>query len=122
MPLASLEETLLNQAVEGILVVLRAAWCRWRAPRGCLALVAATKIILAAGGCHMGVGSGCLQRTAAVDIACQLSVRRGTASEGGACDTIIEGRLGLQRTAAGCSALLGNFGVVHHRKMAQVTT
>ena len=27
-----------------------------------------------------------------------------------------------KRTAAGCSALLGNFGVVHRRKMAQVTT
>ena len=70
----------------------------------------------------MDVGSGCLQRTAAVDIAWQLSVRRGRASEGGACGTIIVGQLGLQQTAAGCSALLGNSGVVHHRKMAQVTT
>ena len=49
-------------------------------------------------------------------------MRRGTASEGGACSTIIVGRLGLQRTAAGCSALLGDSGVVHHRKMAQATT
>jgi len=89
---------------------------------GCLALVAATKIILAVGGCHMDVGSGCLQRTAVVDIAWQLSMRRGTASDDGACITITVGRLGLQRTAAGCSALLGNSGVVHHRKMAQATT
>jgi hypothetical protein len=70
----------------------------------------------------MDVGSGCLQRNAAVDIAWQLSVQRGTASEGGACGTIIVGRLGLQRTVAGCSALLSNSGVVHRRKMAQATT
>jgi len=32
------------------------------------------------------------------------------------------GRLGLQRTAAGCSALLGDSGVVHRRMAAQATT
>ena len=37
----------------------------------------------------------------------QLSVRRGTASKDGACSTGIMGQLGLQRTAAGCSAWLG---------------
>ena len=72
----------------------------------CLAFVVATKIILAAGGCHMGVGSGCLQRTAAVDIAWQLSVRRGTASEGGACGNDKVGRLDLQRIVAGSPATL----------------
>jgi len=70
---------------------------------GCLALAAATKIILAARDGHKDVGSCYLQRTAAVDIAWQLLVRRGTASQGGACGTIIVGRLGLQRTAAGYS-------------------
>jgi len=45
--------------------------------------VAATKIMLAAGGYHMGVESGCLQWTSVVDIAWQFLVRRGTASEGG---------------------------------------
>ena len=89
---------------------------------GCRARAAATKIILAAGGGHKDVGSCYLQRTMAVDIAWQLLVRRGTVSEDGACDTIIVGRLGLQRTAAGCSALVDNSGVVLRRKMAQVTT
>ena len=89
---------------------------------GCRALAVTTKIILSAGGCHVVVGYGCLQWIAAADIAWQLSVRRGTASEGGACSTIIVGRLGLQRTAAGCLALLGNSGVAHRRKMAQATT
>jgi len=51
-----------------------------------------------------------------------LLVWCGTASKCGACGTIIVGRLGLHWTAAGCSALLGNSGVVHRRKMAQVTT
>ena len=70
----------------------------------------------------MDVGFGCLQRTAAVGIAWQLSVRHGTASEDGACGTIIVGRLGLQWTVADWSGLLGNSGVVHRRKMAQVTS
>ena len=78
--------------------------------------------MLVATGRHMDVGFGCLQRTAAAGVAWQLSVRRGTASEGGACSTNIVGRLGLQRTAAGCSALLGDSGVVHRRMTAQATT
>ena len=55
----------------------------------------------------MFVGCGCLQRTAAAGVAWQLSVRHGTASKDGACGTDILGRLGLQQTAAGCSAWLG---------------
>jgi len=98
------------------------AWCRWRARRGLPSSCGGNQNHTCGRGCRMDVRSGCLQRTAAVDIAWQLSVRRGTASEGGACGTIIVGRLGLQRTAAGCSALLGNSGVVHRRKMAQATT
>ena len=49
-------------------------------------------------------------------------MQRGTASEGGACGTIIVGRLGLQQTVVGCSVLLGNSGVVHRQKMEQATT
>jgi len=70
----------------------------------------------------MVVGSGCLQRTTAAGVVWQLSVRRGTASEDGACSTFMVGRLGLQRTAAGCLVLLSDSGVVHRRKTAQATT
>ena len=77
---------------------------------GCLALATSTKIILASGSCHKDVRSRYLQWTPAVDIACQLLVRRGTASKGGPCGTIIVGQLALQRTVAGCSALLCNSG------------
>ena len=55
----------------------------------------------------MFVGFGCLQRTAAADVVWQLSERRGTASKDGACGIGIMGQLGLQRTAAVCSAWLG---------------
>jgi hypothetical protein len=65
---------------------------------------------------------GCLQRTAAASVAWQRSMRRGTALEDGACGNNIVGRLGLQRTAAGCSAWLGPSGAVQRRKMAQVTS
>jgi hypothetical protein len=51
-----------------------------------------------------------------------LPVRRRTASEDGACSNDIVGRLGLQRTAAGCSVLVGDSGEVHSRKTVQVTT
>ena len=81
-----------------------------------------TKILLAVRGRHMDVGLVCLQRTAAAGVAWQLSVQCGTASEGGTCSTNIVGRPGFQRTAAGCSALLGDSGVVHRRKTAQATT
>ena len=64
----------------------------------------------------------CSQRTTVADVALQPSVRCGTASEDGACGNGIVGRLGLQRTAVGCSALLSDSGVVHCRKMAQATT
>jgi len=47
-----------------------------------------------------------LQRTAAAGTALQLSVRRGTASEGGACSIDKVGRLDLQRIVAGGPATL----------------
>ena len=84
--------------------------------------MAATNIMPAARGLRMGVGFGCLQRIAAAGIAWQLSVRRGTASEDGACSNDTMGRLGLQRTTAGCSASLGDSDAVHHWKTAQATT
>ena len=64
-------------------------------------------VMVAAGGCRIVVGCSCLQRTAAAGVAWQRSVRRGTASEDGACGIDIMGRLGLQRAVAGCSAWLG---------------
>ena len=81
-------------------------------PRGklngcCRTLVVAFAALVVVGGCHMFVGFGCLQRTAAADVVWQLSVRRGTASKDGACGIGIMERLGLQRTAAVCSAWLG---------------
>ena len=78
--------------------------------------MAAANSMLAARGLRMDVGFGCLQRIAAAGIAWQLSVRRETASEDGACSNNTKGRLGLQRAAAGCSAALGGSGAVHHRK------
>jgi len=89
---------------------------------GCRALVEAANIMPATRGLRMGVGFGFLQRIAAAGVAWQLSVRRRTASEDGACSNDTKGRLGLQRTAAGCSASLGGSGVVHRRKTAQTTT
>ena len=77
---------------------------------------------VAAGGCHLDVGFGRLQRAATAGVASQLSVWCGTTSVGGACSTNIKGLLGLQRTAAGCSTLFDDSGVVHRRKTAQVTT
>ena len=57
----------------------------------------------------------------------QLSVRRGTASEDGACGNDKVGRHGLQRiVAAGIVAAVqlrcGYSGAVHRRKTAQATT
>ena len=118
----ALVEIHLGQAVEGHRWLGGTAWCRWRARRGLPSSCGDNHNHTSGWGCHMDVGSGCLQRTAVVDIAWQLSVRRGTASVGGACGTIIVGQLGLQRTAAGCSTLLGNSGVVHRRMAAQATT
>ena len=63
--------------------------------------------MVAVEGCRMIVDCGCLQRIAADGIARQPSVRRGTASKDGACGIGIVGRLGWQRTAAGCLAWLG---------------
>jgi len=54
----------------------------------------------------MLVGFGCLQRAVATGTARRLSVRSGTASEGGACGNNNVGQLGLQRIAAGGSAML----------------
>ena len=54
---------------------------------------------------------GCWQRTMAAGVARQLSVRCGAASGDGACGIDIMRRLGLQRIAAGGSALLDYFGV-----------
>ena len=65
---------------------------------------------------------GCLQRTSAAGIAWQSSVRSGTASKDDTCGTNAMGQLGLQQTTAGCSALLGDSGVVHRRKTALATT
>ena len=59
---------------------------------------------------------GCWQRTVAAGVARQLSVRCGTASGDGACGIDIMRRLGLQRIAAGGSALLDYSGVIHRRK------
>ena len=73
----------------------------------CRALVVAFVALVVVGGCHMFVGWGCLQWTAAADVVWQLSVWRGTASKDGACGIDIMGRLGLQMTAAVCSAWLG---------------
>ena len=70
----------------------------------------------------MGVGFVSMQRIAADGVAWQLPVRCGTMSEDGAYSNDIMGRLSLQRTAAGCSASLGDSGAVHRRKMAQTTT
>ena len=50
----------------------------------------------------------CLQWTVAAGVAWQWSVRCGTASNDGARGTGTMGQLGLQRTAAGCSAWLGH--------------
>ena len=58
----------------------------------------------------------------AASAAWRLSVRCGTTLEDGVCGIDNMGRLGLQRTAAGCSALLGDSGVVHRRMAAQATT
>ena len=58
-------------------------------------------------GHRMIIDCGCLQRTMAAGVAWQPSVRHGTASEDGACGIGIVGRLGWQRTAAGCLAWLG---------------
>ena len=63
--------------------------------------------MVAARGCRMFVGCDYLQRTAAAGVAWQRLVRCGTASEDDACGIGIVGRLGLQHTAAGCSAWLG---------------
>jgi hypothetical protein len=81
-------------------------------PRGklngcCRALVVAFIAMVVAGGCRMFVVCGCLQRTVMSGVALQLSVRCGTASKDGTRGIGIMGRLGLQRTAAGCSAWLG---------------
>ena len=84
--------------------------------------MAVANIMPAARGLRMGVGFGCLQRIAVVGIAWQLSVRRGTASEDSSCSNDTKGRLGLQRTAAGCSASLGDSGAIHRRKTARTTT
>jgi hypothetical protein len=63
--------------------------------------------MVAVEGCRIIVDCGCLQRTAAAGVAWQPSVRRGTASKDGASGIGIVGRLGWQRTAAGCLAWLG---------------
>ena len=73
---------------------------------GCRAHAAATNVVLATGGLPHVCRVGCLQRTAAAGTALQLSVRRGTASEGGACGNDKVGRLGLQRIVAGGPATL----------------
>ena len=52
----------------------------------------------------------------------RLSIRCGTTSEGGACGNGNVGQLGLQQIAAGGSALLDYFGVIHRRETAQATT
>ena len=49
-------------------------------------------------------------------------MRCGIASGDGACGIDIVQRLGLQRIAAGGSALLDHSGVIHRRKTAQETT
>ena len=64
----------------------------------------------------------CWQRTVAASVARQLSVRCGTTSGDDACGIDIVRRLGLQRIAAGGSALLDYSSVIHRRKTAQVTT
>ena len=65
---------------------------------------------------------GCWQRTVVAGVAWQLSVRCGTTSGDGACGIDIVRRLGLQQIAAGGSALLDYFVVIHCRKTAQATT
>ena len=75
----------------------------------CRAYVVVFVAMVAVGGCRMIVDCACLQRTAAAGVAWQPSVWRGTASKDGACGIGIGivGRLGWQRTAAGCLAWLG---------------
>jgi len=77
----------------------KAARCRWRARRGLSSARAhemATKIMLAAGVVKWMLDlAACMQRTTTADVAWQLSVWRGTTSEGSTCSTIIVGRLGL---------------------------
>ena len=84
-------------------------------------MAVATEIMLEVRGCRMGIGFGYLQRTAAAGIAWQSSVRRGTASKNSTCSSNVMGQLGLHLTTASRSALLGDSGVVHRRKTAQVT-
>ena len=62
--------------------------------------------MLATGGCLMFCRVDCLQRTAVAGTAFQLSVQRGTTSEGGACGNDKVGRLDLQRIVAGGPATL----------------
>ncbi|RCV19025.1 hypothetical protein SETIT_3G350500v2 [Setaria italica] len=75
--------------------------------RCCRAHMEAIAVMVVSRGCLMVIGFGFLQRTAAAGVAWQRSVRRRTASEDCTCGNGIVGRLGLQRTAAGCSAWLG---------------
>ena len=94
-------------------VVAMDGFCRWRGKAadadgwlegGCSAFVAVAKLTPAGRGLCTGVGSCCLQRTTAAGVAWQLPVRCGTASEDGARSIDTVGRLGLKRTAVGCSA------------------
>jgi hypothetical protein len=101
---ASLVETHLGQMVEGLPVAWQGGSLQsGELEGGCRAHAAVIKILLAAGGHHMDVSFGCLQRTAAAGVARQLSVRRGTTSEGGTCSTNIVGAAWL---AADCGGLL----------------
>ena len=103
---AFLVETLLDQAVEG----LSPAW------RGGSVQVASSKELPSScGGDQIRGGDrrlphvcrvGCLQRTAAAGTALQLSVQRGTTSEGGAYGNDKVGRLDLQWFVAGGPATL----------------
>ena len=94
-------------------VVAMGGFCRWRGKAagadgwlegGCSAFVAVAKFTPAGKGLCTSVGSCYLQRTTAAGVAWQLPVRCGTASEDGARSIDTVGRLGLKRTAVGCSA------------------
>jgi hypothetical protein len=93
-----------------------------RASWGMLQPRASDRYLAGSQGLSHLVELGSLQWLTAVDIALQLSMRRGTTSADSACGYDIVGRLGLQRIAAGGSALLGFFGAVHHRKTARATS
>ena len=112
-------------------VVTMGGFCRWRGKAagadgwlegGCSAFVAVAKFTPAGRRLCTGVGSFCLQRTTAAIVAWQLPVRCGTASEDGARNIDTVGRLGLQRTAAGCSASLSDSGAVHRQKTVRTIT